>query len=215
VQLKGWRDVKRLCAILLLVSAQATAAEEARFHIEGEKLFYNSSAPYPGGNETDIIDKDIDELGLYLMEAPDVTTVVLKSWGGHPDVAMAMGDKIADLNLATEVQHHCESACPLIFLAGRPRTLVAGGQLGFHRSSTSTKYVIEFVISEEEWTGEIVDPAVAAYDQAVTSSVGEMQYMLRHGVSEAFILETLATPPREMLRPNREALIAAGVIDAN
>lgn len=201
----------RLYAILLLVSAQAAAAEEARFYIEGEKLFYNSNVPYPGETDTDIVEKDVDGLGLYLMEAPDVTTVVLESWGGSTNAAMAMGQKILDLSLATEVQHGCESACAYAFLGGRPRTLVAGGQLGFHRASTKTTYVREFVSAVEE----DVDPAAAAYDQSITAAVDTMRYMLEHGVSETFILEVLATPPREMLRPNREELVAAGVIDAD
>lgn len=201
----------RLCAILFMLSVQAAAAEEARFYVEGEKLFYNSNVPYPGETGIEIVEKDVDELGLYLMDAPDVTTVVLESWGGSSSAAMAMGWKILELSLATEVQHYCESACAYAFLAGRPRTLVAGGQLGFHRGSTKTTYVREFVTAVEE----VVDPVAAAYDQSISAAVDTMQYMLEHGVSERFILEVLATPPREMLRPNRDELVAAGVIDAN
>jgi len=212
VTLKGLRDVKRLCALFLMASVDAAAAaEEARFYIEGERLFYNSNIPYPGETDIDIVEKDVDELGLYLMEAPDVTTVVLESWGGSTSAAMAMGQKILDLSLATEVQHGCESACAYAFLAGRPRILVAGGQLGFHRGSTKTTDVRAFVTAVEE----DVDPADTAYDQAITSAVDTMQYMLRHGVSETFALDVLGTPPREMLRPYREELIAAGVINAD
>lgn len=196
---------------MFMLSVQAAAAEEARFYVEGEKLFYNSNVPYLGETGTDIVERDVDELGLYLMEAPDVTTVVLESWGGSSSAAMAMGRKILDLSLATEVRHGCESACAYAFLAGRPRTLVAGGQLGFHRGSTKTTYVRDFVSA----VVDVVDPVVAAYDQSITAAVDTMRYMLEHGVTETFILEVLATPPREMLRPNREELVAAGVIDAD
>lgn len=204
-----------LCLAALLVSVEPVSADEARFRIEGDRLFYNSNIPYLDDPSTDINSRDAEELALYLMEAPEISIVVLESHGGKSAAAIKMGEKIAKLGLATEVRNTCDSACPLIFLGGYPRMLATGGLLGFHRGYITANGFKEFVAFRKEEGGETVNPSEHAYDQGITGAVHELKYMARHGVSDEFMLEMLAVPPREIWTPSRAELVAAGIIYAD
>jgi hypothetical protein len=210
-------DVVKFCFLypaVLIGTLQGAHADDARFRIDGDTLFFNSNIPYPGGNETEIVEKDVEEFGLYVMEELDLNVLVLESWGGDVDAAFGMASVILKFGLATEIRGGCESACPLIFLAGRPRTISTGGQIGFHRTSTTAISIKDSILRWKEETGELLPFGEMGYDQSITSSVKELKYMLNHGVSEEFVLDVLGVPPREMLRPNRAELVTAGIIHA-
>jgi hypothetical protein len=198
--------------VLLVASVEVAYADAARFRVEGERLFYNTAIPYPDDPSTDINTRDADELGLYLMEAPEISIVVLESDGGQAAAAIEMGEKIAKLGLATEVRNICDSACPLIFLGGYPRTLVTGGVLGFHRGHVSATSIKEYVQHRREKQGEAINPSEDAYDEAISNEVKVLKYMAYRGVGDEFLLDMLAIPPREMWRPTRAELLEAGII---
>jgi len=209
------RDVVNFCFLypaVLIAMLQVAHADGSRFWIDGDSLFFNSNIPYPGGSETDIVDKDADELGLYVMEELNLKVVILESWGGNEASALRMATTILEFGLATEVRGNCESACPLIFLAGRPRTISVGGQIGFHRSSATPLDIRDFTLKWKEEHGESLPFREIVYDDSITSGVTTSRYMLNHGVSEEFVLKTLGIPPREMLRPTRAELVTAGII---
>ncbi len=204
-----------LCPVLLIASVEVANADVARFRVEGERLFYNTNIPYPDDPSTGINNRDATEMSLYLMEAPKISIIVLESYGGEGAAAFKMGNKIAKLGLATEVKNSCESACPIIFLGGYPRTLAKGGILGFHRARVTATGVKELVEFQNEQRGQTIHPAEDAYDQAITHTVQEFKYMAWRGVKDEFMLEMLAIPPREMWRPSRADLVAAGIINAD
>lgn len=204
-----------LCLAALLASVESADADPQRFRVEGERLFYNSNNPYPDDPSTDINSRDAEELALYLMEAPEISIVVLESDGGQSTAAIEMGEKIAKLGLATEVRNGCASACPLIFLGGYPRTLATGGLLGFHRGYIAANGFKEFIEFRNEERGETVNPSQDAYDQGITGAARELKYMARHGVNDEFMLEMLAIPPREIWTPSRAELVEAGIINAD
>lgn len=200
--------MRQLALLIFLFLTGTASGEEQRFTVEGNRLLYNSLIPYAGGDEIDIVGRDAEELALYLMEYPDIDTVVLTSEGGSSLSALEMGKKVNDLGLATEVTSVCYSACPYIFLGGRPRVLKAGAKLGFHRSHVTPQNVKDFE----------PDPTLAAsvaYDQAIDGSVKVAQYMLWHGVTDEFVLAVMGVPPREDWVPSRAELVEAGVIDAD
>jgi hypothetical protein len=201
--------------VLLVASVEVAYADAARFRVEGERLFYNTAVPYPDDPSTDINTRDADELGLYLMEVPEISIVVLESDGGQSAAAIEMGEKITKLGLATEVRNSCDSACPLIFLGGYPRILATGGVLGFHRSYVTAIGVKEFVEFQNEQRGQTIHPAEDAYDQAINRTVQVLKYMAYRGVGDEFLLDMLAVPPREIWTPSRAELVAAGIINAD
>ena len=212
------RDVVNFCFLypaVFIAMLQVAHADGSRFWIDGDSLFFNSNIPYPGDSETGIIDKDAEELGLYVMEDLNLKVVILESWGGNEASALEMAATILEFGLATEVRGHCESACPLIFLAGRPRTISVGGQIGFHRTSVTAIDVRELTLQWKEEHGESLPFREIGYDDSITSSIKTTRYMLNQGVSEEFVLKTLGIPPREMLRPTRAELVTAEIIHAD
>jgi hypothetical protein len=60
--------------------------------------------------------------------------VILHSPGGNAEAGMEMGRIIHDKNFITMVPINgdCESACAMMWLAGNPRIVAAGGGVGFH-----------------------------------------------------------------------------------
>jgi hypothetical protein len=188
-----------------MTSAMSTA-EEQRFQVQGERLFYNSDVPYEGGTEDGIVYRDVEELGLFLMEYPEIDTLVLNSVGGSSSAAMAMAEKVEQLGLATEIAGQCFSACPHIFFAGRPRTLAKGAIIGFHRSYVTAS-------DAKEFQEDALLAGVSAYEFGAARAAESLMHMIRHGVSPDFALTVLGTPPYEDWLPTRSELIAGGVID--
>lgn len=189
-----------------LISCSILAAEEVRFGVVGDRLFFNSDVPYEGGLEDDIVYRDVEELGLFLMEYPEIGTLVLNSVGGSRSAAMAMAEKVEKLGLATEIAGQCFSACPLIFLAGRPRTLAKGAIIGFHRSYVTAS-------DAKEFQEDALLAGVSAYEFGATRAAESLMHMVRHGVNPDFALTVLGTPPYEDWIPTRRELIDGNVLD--
>ena len=55
--------------------------------------------------------------------------------GGSLDAAIAMGEHIHLNRYATTAMGSCASACALIWLAGSRKTILGGGNVGFHQAS--------------------------------------------------------------------------------
>jgi hypothetical protein len=72
-----------LCPVLLIASVEVAYADVARFCVESERLIYNTNIPYPDDPSTGINNRDAAEMGLYLMEAPEISIIVLESYGGE------------------------------------------------------------------------------------------------------------------------------------
>ncbi len=208
--------VKRFLTYLIIgLAFHAPAwAQGARFTEDGEKLFFNSAISYESSDEDGIVERDIEELALILMENSDITTVVLQSDGGNTSAALQMAAKIEKLELATEVEAGCYSACPYIFLAGRPRVLKKGGVLGFHRSSISAADLRDLYAASKSPNVQKFTPSEFAYDDAVSAAVEEVSFMLHHNVSPQFALEVINVPRTSMWEPTNKEMQEAGILDA-
>lgn len=78
---------------------------------------------------------DTDEIRFADMVADiDEATVVMKSPGGALLAGIAIGETIREHGFATLVEdgEECASACGLAWLAGTPRIIAEGGEVGFH-----------------------------------------------------------------------------------
>lgn len=199
--------------LFLAILATPVSAQEARFRVDGEKLYFNSTIPYEDDIEIDILGRDSEELGLILMENSEITTVVLQSDGGDTSAALEMAAKIEDLELATEVEAGCYSACPYMFLAGHPRRLRTGGVLGFHRSSTDAAWLRELYAQSKSARTKSLTPGEFAYDEAIEAVVEKVRFMLRHNVSADFVLKAVNTPHHAMWEPSRKELTQARVLE--
>lgn len=70
---------------------------------------------------------------------PGVTTIALGSGGGYVREAIKAGRYIRSMHLETTLWNNCYSACPLVFLGGRYRSIHDPfPYLGFHKMSSET-----------------------------------------------------------------------------
>jgi len=100
---------------------------------------------------------------------------------------------VTEHDLATVARGDCLSACTLVFMAGKTRTLGQGARLGFH------SYALR-------------SPVVAALTDVPALQARDMERFLALGIDGAFLDRIAETPPEGMWFPSRHALIAAGVV---
>ena len=72
-----------------------------------------------------------------LKDHPGLKTIVLNSQGGHIYEARGAARSIQDNGLNTHASWECSSACTLLFVAGRKRSLAPGAKIGFHQYALS------------------------------------------------------------------------------
>lgn len=174
-------------------------------------LLYPETAPDQVVSRTPILQLDVSDHGriIYLTgdisyplhasflstldNNKDIQTISLSSSGGNVFAARAMALKIIELGLDTHVDKDCFSACTLIFLAGKERTISKAGQLGFH--SYATNLVI---------TSVTIDIQEQIYK--------DKKYLMSRGVSNSFIQKAYSTPSTKMWIPTRQELRGAGLL---
>ena len=72
-----------------------------------------------------------------LKDHPGLKTIVLNSQGGHIYEARGAARSIQDNGLNTHASRECSSACTLLFVAGRKRSLAPEAKIGFHQYALS------------------------------------------------------------------------------
>jgi Clp protease len=103
-------------------------------------------------------------------------TVYLASPGGSLDAAIAIGEHIHLNQYATTAMGSCASACALIWLAGSRKTILGGGNVGFHQASLHS-------------TGQASEPANAKLGA----------YLARLGYGPEVIRFFTLAPPKSMI----------------
>ncbi|WP_342162944.1 hypothetical protein [Methylobacterium sp. SD21] len=131
-----------------------------------------------------------DRVAAMLAAHPQVERLTLDSDGGLVEEAIAVGRIVRNRGLATHVPDACASACTLVFLQGRSRTLGPEGRLGFHAPYAEG----------EDGARRAVDPAPerAAYRAA--------------GLPETFVAEVMRVAPADLWIPDQGQLRAAGIV---
>jgi len=130
-----------------------------------------------------------DRLEQELKDHPSISRLRLDSVGGDIAEAIHAARLIAAHNLDTVVSHECVSACTVMFVAGRHRTLENNGKLGFHaaRSADPTEHLVGSLRT-----------AYAPF-----------------GVERGFVARVEAFEPPALWYPTREELVAARVLSAS
>lgn len=121
---------------------------------------------------------------------PQVERLILDSDGGLVEEAVALGRIVRSRHLATHVPDACASACTLVFLQGRERTLGPEGRLGFH-----APYEVG-----EDGVQHAVDPGP------------EREAYRAAGVPDAFVAEVMRVAPADLWIPEQRQLRAAGLV---
>lgn len=121
---------------------------------------------------------------------PQVEVIALNSHGGLLEEGRKLETLIEQRGLSTYSDDHCESACTLVFLAGAQRMLHVEAHLGFHRASLPG--VPDFMAQGEN--NQLKD------------------FMLKHGVQQAFVDKAIDTPPDDLWIPTGPELLDARVV---
>ena len=161
-----------------VVSVAATAAalriEDGVAFVEGDIGFVQNTA-----------------LREALAAGAPIRTVSLTSDGGNVFAARALVMAVLENGIATHVPDHCRSACVLVFLAGKTRSLAEGAVLGFHGYSVAQNTPIIDV------------EAQMARDRALYAA---------RGVDPGFAERAFAVPASDIWEPSRAELRTAGVL---
>ncbi|MCV2362622.1 hypothetical protein LNV23_04055 [Paucibacter sp. DJ1R-11] len=135
---------------------------------------------------------DAGRLQRLLEATPTVRRLELASPGGRVYEAEQVLALMSKSRYNTRAVGNCESACTLLFLAGRERQLMPGAQLGFHRASTGTYNPV---------FDELANQELAALYRRI-------------GLPEDFIRRTVKTPSSSMWYPHSDELVAHALIAA-
>lgn len=129
-----------------------------------------------------------------LEEDSSLKKVILKSDGGLIFAARALVQTITKYKLDTHIDDHCFSACTLVFLAGKNRTMHEEAKLGFHAYDLDTEFPIKSLnIAEEQ-----------KKDQT---------YMLQRGVAPYFVERVYTTSNSSIWVPTHDELRKAKILN--
>ena len=197
----------------LVVTGEVAASE--RYRVDGKRLYFNmniESTEYE--LEPSLQRSDFALFGAYILDFPQITTLVLTGRGGDGRVALRLAELIENNQLDVIAQGRCSSACTTLFLAGRNRFLANGASLGFHASTVLSEEERDFYERNRGRRGwkDFFDYVPSVYEFGYSDAMQYVTYFLRRGVDLEFTLHSLSVAPSEIYEPTREQLFKAGVL---
>ena len=201
--------------IILSIWATITGASDIRYEIKGNILTFDMTIEDPKYKFTGQLEMyDSSEIAGYLFDYPEIKTLRITGPGGFMPAAREIADKLVRFDIDTVAFGDCKSACAMIFLAGKNRTLEPNAALGFHRQwidKPQEKKYFNAMREAKGWKDEF-DYLGWVYDVLVDNLVNDIRFMQSRGVNLEFIFRTLETDSFDMWKPSREELLTAGVI---
>ena len=182
-----------------------------RFEIKGDTLVFNTEI----STEDDCINyDDADKLRDFLSLQKNIKRIQLTSGGGFAGAAYKMLRVVEDYHLDTIASGECLSACVIIFLAGKNRTLELGSRLGFHGSYWAADSLKKYYDEEKKEYGWADEMAFSGwvYSESRRDVARTLKYLASKNVTLDFIIKALSLDPDQYWYPNRKELIAAKFI---
>lgn len=154
--------------------------------------------PYLDSADSILVDGMIEfgltrQLEKKLQTEKGIRRLVLNSHGGVIGEARGLVRLIREYNLSTHVTSECFSACTLVFISAKKRSIAPEGRLGFHQ------YLLDSIGFNPG-----VDPT--------TQHAIDAELMTSQGVSEAFIDRAYREPHSGLWVPTLKELKQAGVV---
>lgn len=198
--------------LFLMIPATSSFAEDTKFKVEGDTLFYNTDNS--GKKKNYISYSDTDSFRKFLSENPEILNIDLNSRGGSTEAGLEIARVVSDFEVDTIVSTECSSACVAVFFAGQDRQLLAGGLLGFHRPEWAVDDLQRFYDKyklEEGWADAF---GFSNWLQEETFYVAGKIFKnyAEAGVSTRFIADTLSINHDQIWYPSRQELVSAGVL---
>ncbi len=202
-----------LATVVLTILWSAPVSAE-KFRTDGEVLIYNTIKEGADGVSYEIDWDDVDRLEALLLENAEIRQLWLTSEGGLVGAAQEIADLVIDFELDTHVVEECSSACTVILLGGRNRTLQRGSKIGFHKSHWDAQSIREYYEYEKDhqfWETPF-EFAEWLYEDTQREILDDLRYLLERGVAPGFAIKTLQADTDDMWFPRRRELLDAGVL---
>ena len=207
--------IRFILLLSFLLSSPASGFAESRFTVEGDTLIFNIKHPEAGYEHTGYLEpNDSDLFASYIFENPQVKTLRVTGPGGYVPAARSIAEVLMKYEIDTVAYGQCMSACTLIFLGGKSRTMEPGAKLGFHKQLVARedhKPYFEYYREEKGWADEY-DYFEYSYSGLVDKLIEDIRYVTSRGVALDFILKAFSTDVGKMWTPTREELLSAGVV---
>lgn len=207
--------MRSLIITSLLILFGNSLSAQTRYEVVGDTLYLDMLAAEPGHKFTGQLEQyDVRLLSEYIFEHPEIRKLNITGPGGHMGAALEMAEDLASHNIDTIASGECFSACTLVFLGGRSRTLAPDAKLGFHRQWVNGKEHKQNYTSlkdDMEWKDEF-EYLMYIYNKLNSDLVAQLSFMSDQGVSVEFIIRTLATEVLDMWFPSQVELLASGFI---
>lgn len=158
-----------------------TLGEMATMSVEGEDLRLDGL----------LTNGSAAKFAAVLAENPDAKRLVVTSPGGRLYEAKTIAEATRARGLDVTVERECSSACTLVLLAGKKRSLEWRSGVGFHRPSYAGLSTAELDAMSEE--------LALVYRE--------------EGLPERFVTRALEAGPDEMWYPDEPLLFDAGVVN--
>lgn len=134
------------------------------------------------------------ELDLAIVNEPNLKTIKLQSSGGHVFAARTIAKQIMFHELNTHIDKHCYSACTLVFMGGKKRTMNPSAQLGFHQY-------------QMRWTTLQVQTVQIDEEQEK-----DREFFASRGIKKNFLDQIFKANHASIWTPDHETLRKAGVL---
>ncbi len=184
--------MRLLALFVALVAASAAAAQDYDRNgmVEFGPFFVDPARPTILFLDGEVPEGAEAHFGRAVAAYPSIRTIVLNSLGGSMESGELIGRQVASLGAETVVPPggHCESACAMIYFAGRPRNV--RGTLGVHQFQPYEDIGSEAVL---------------------LSAARILNYLLDYDVDPALMVALLSTPFEDMYILTREEIALWGL----
>lgn len=212
------KTVAMLAAFWVMGAIATGASAKERMVVEGNVLIYDlsDSSGLPDAEQT-ILPNDHLLLAELLMENPAVDTIIVSGHGGLSGPAYAMATKIEGFGMNTIARDTCVSACTIILLGGKERTIQSGARLGFHRISNPANNLRDSYsnLKEEKGWKDEFGFAAHVFEQGEIAARNYINFFVQRGVSVTFALRALSYDSADMWYPTETELLEGGVLTWN
>lgn len=184
---------------------------QPKIKLEGKTLVYNTNSPELTQSQQ-ITHKDYENVKTILSSA-QVETLRITSLGGEVTASQKIARLVLKYNLNTEAQGECSSACIIIFVAGKKRTLLKNSKLGFHSPSSEIKDYQEARKRVEKLDKNLDYENTIIYNSRI-KILDEIEFMTSRGVNFDFVSKAFRIHPATMWYPSRKELAISGLINS-
>ena len=198
-----WLNAFALGLLIFTPSLADTVDTKHRFQVDGKNLYFNSYIASPDSRKASIEMRDADTLQRILRLNPSIDNLILTSKGGALRAAEEIMDTVFEYGLDTTANGPCESACAIIFLAGKKRHVIGKPQLGFHRPTIDGDAELKYLEQYKSITlPNYIERVYEIGQRDVLKMVGLFD---RQGISPEFLMEAYASP--DLWYPDLKKLI--------